>query len=129
MPVSYEYTDDGGIHVVGTGILTIVDIRELQATVYETPKHTKAIRYMFNDFTGVEHFDLSMEDMRQIADRAKDASKINPATIRVNVLPTDLGFGLGRMWEALTGGEENKVANFRDIEDAKAWLKDKLTKE
>ena len=93
--------------------------------------HVERIRALFDqgildstwaqvaDFSAVERFDLiSSEELRRLAAR-------NPwpkGSLRAIVLPSDLGFGLGRMYEMLcgTGGENVRVV--RSKADALAWL-------
>jgi hypothetical protein len=41
---------------------------------------------------------------------------------RAIVVPSDLGFGMARMYELLRGGDAGEVRVFRDIDAAKEWL-------
>jgi hypothetical protein len=45
-----------------------------------------------------------------------------PSSRRAIVVPTDLGFGMARMFELLREGKSGEVRVFRDLDEAKRWL-------
>lgn len=71
------------------------------------------------DFSAAERFDqVSPEGIRRMA-------ACNPwpnASLRAIVLPSDLGFGLGRMYEMLCGAGGENVCVVRSEADALAWM-------
>ena len=71
------------------------------------------------DFTGAERFDhISSDEIRRLAGR-------NPwpkASLRAIVAPSDVGFGLCRMYEMLCGTAGANVCVVRSQADAVAWL-------
>jgi hypothetical protein len=71
------------------------------------------------DFTAVEYFDhISSEVIRPLAER-------NPwpkASFRRLILPTDVGFGLGRMYEMLCGAAGENIHIVRSKAEALAWM-------
>ena len=93
--------------------------------------HADRIRMMFEqgildstwaevcDFTAAERFDhISSAEIRRLAGR-------NPwpkASFRAIVAPSDVGFGLCRMYEMLCGTAGANVCVVRSKADAVAWL-------
>lgn len=71
------------------------------------------------DFTQITKFDLSAEDIRQMAQR----KVFSPDSRRAILVPNELAFGLGRMFESLrnTAGERG-IRVFRNLEEALDWV-------
>jgi hypothetical protein len=71
------------------------------------------------DFTAAERFDhISSDEIRRLTGR-------NPwpkASLRAIVAPSDVGFGLSRMYEMLCGTAGENVCVVRSKADAVAWL-------
>jgi len=71
------------------------------------------------DFTAAERFDhISSDEIRRLAGR-------NPwpnASLRAIVAPSDVGFGLCRMYEMLCGTRGENVCVARSKADALKWL-------
>ena len=86
-----------------------------------TEKHTSLIIW---DFSGVEQVDLPIEKMYQILTIGKKLSEIRKFGKTAIVVPQDLGFGLGRMYEAYSEIEVFPTENraFRTMEQACEWL-------
>ena len=71
------------------------------------------------DFTQVEVFtNLSSDAIRSIADR----NPWPPKSKRALVIKSDLGFGLGRMYQMEAGEVGRSLRVFRTVEEARAWL-------
>jgi hypothetical protein len=71
------------------------------------------------DFTNVTQFDLSSEDVRQLAHNSVFA----PNARRAFIVASDFAFGLGRMYEMLReGAGENGIRVFRELDDALDWV-------
>ena len=71
------------------------------------------------DFTAAERFDcISSDEIRRLA----GSNPWPKASLRAIVVPSDLGFGLGRMYEMLCGTAGENVCVVRSAADALAWL-------
>jgi len=82
----------------------------------------KKYRLLINDFTDVSEVSTDGLDVPKLARYYLWASTHNPDVVVVNIMPTDLEFGLGRMWEGYVSDmpwEENVV---RTREEARCWL-------
>ena len=72
-----------------------------------------------SDFTQVTKFDLTAEDVRQMAREIVFA----PNARRALIVSGDLAFGLGRMYTMLQeGARENNIRVFRDLNEALEWV-------
>lgn len=64
--------------------------------------------------------ELTTSDLRYLADRdRKRPTRISKVAI---VAIADVGFGLARMYQSLSDGQETEVSVFRDEAEARAWL-------
>lgn len=126
MPMKLFYRDDGGVMVTGEGVITGKDIKDLNRQLYESPQKIKDIKYQICDFSQVEGFDLSTQDVRDIAQQDNYASGINPNMIIALVGSKDIAFGLSRMWEFFTTSSPLESMVFRKLEPAEKWIKEKL---
>jgi hypothetical protein len=122
MPADFELdTVERTVRSRGWGIVTDGDLFN----------HLERIRTLFDqgildsnwaqvaDFTAAERFDhISAAEIRRLA-------TLNPwpkASLRAIIVPSDLGFGLGRMYEMLCGTRGENVCVVRSKADALAWL-------
>ena len=77
-----------------------------------------------SDFTQVTEFSISVEEIQELARR----SVFSPQSRRAFIAPTDLAYGLGRMYEMLRENEgEMGIRIFRTLEDALDWVLSKHT--
>ena len=118
MPVHYRI--DRERHFVltrGVGTLTDEDVlghqRELRAEAGFESDMNQLI-----DLSQTERFELAAGTLRQIV-------AMNPfgkGSRRALVSPSDLAFGMSRMFEAFSDGSEQEVRVFRDMAEAREWL-------
>lgn len=72
--------------------------------------------------TGVERFDVSPEAVKQIAEQDRRAARANPKLVIALVGPTDLIFGMIRMWQAHVDEANIATSAFRTRDEAELWL-------
>jgi hypothetical protein len=72
------------------------------------------------DLSGASSLDFTAAELRQLAGSTMTA----PSARQAIVVGTDLGFGLGRMFETFSavGGHSENVQVFRSVAEARAWL-------
>ena len=98
MTIQINYIDNGiGIEIIATGTVTGKDIIEAHKEIYNE-KNLKNQKYQIIDRTQCEEYNVSSDEVQQIADIDKAASQSNPNIILALISPTDLQFGLSRMW-------------------------------
>jgi hypothetical protein len=112
------YTIDkarGLVTVLGTGVVTTADLRDLQQRGRADPEFDPTHRILL-DLTAADLQGWTSNDVRAIAGRGVN-------TRRAILVSTDLGYGTGRMLQAETGmlGQRN-VQVFRDRAAALSWL-------
>lgn len=71
------------------------------------------------DFTQVTRIELSAQDIHELAQR----SVFSPLSRRALIVPNDVAYGLGRMFEMLRQNHgEMKIRVFRNLGDALNWV-------
>jgi hypothetical protein len=98
-------------------VLTDDDLRKHQSELRADPAFDPALDQLW-DFTGVADVEISPDTLRRLA-RARSYSA---TARRAVVVPTDLGFGLGRMFQMLHEEAPEEVQIFRTLEEARRWL-------
>ena len=76
------------------------------------------------DFSGADLRDSRMEDLAAVLAAAKDLAPRRAGGKTALVVPTDLGFGLARMYESMAELKDHPVGHgvFRTVADAQTWL-------
>lgn len=126
MPIEYSYIENNGILLKGTGIITAADVSMVNKFIYETPQKIKKITYQLCDYTEIEGVNMSSNEVRMLSKEDATAAKINSKMIIAVVGKEDLIFGLLRMWQAYANETPFETSVFRNVEDAKYWIAEKL---
>ncbi len=82
----------------------------------------KKYRLLINDYTDVSEVSTDGLDVPRLARAYLWASTHNSEVVVVNVMPTDLEFGLGRMWEGYVSDMPWKENVVRTREEARSWF-------
>jgi len=124
MSARIEYFDGGmGILIAGDGIVTGDDLIAANKTIYASNEAIKKMKCQLCDFTAVTEFNLSSEDIQNIARYDIEAAKTNPKIVVALVGEKDLIYGLSRMWEAYVSDTGFRTMVFRTRAEAETWLK------
>jgi len=109
-------------HVV-TGELTAEELLSALGSVYERPDYKPGACVLW-DLRGAELHLFDAHDIRKIADFVAGSRNAPAGTCSALVVGRNLDFGLARMYEQmLVASTDVNVMVFRDIEEARAWLK------
>lgn len=81
-----------------------------------------AYRYQIVDLAGVTKVDMSVDELRKFAEGDKAAVERSGPVVAAFVAPSDLTYGLSRMFETLLGGSGAVTSVFRDFEAAREWV-------
>jgi len=81
MPIIITHQGDGGVVLTGENIVTGNDLIRSNDEIYKTDQLIKEISYQLCDFTEVKEFDVSTQELREVALQDKMASEINPNMI------------------------------------------------
>ncbi|MGC1268541.1 MAG: hypothetical protein WA853_19855 [Candidatus Acidiferrum sp.] len=102
----------------GTGIFNLEDARLHQERLLADPDFDPSYAQLL-DFTHTTQIDLTAADIQQLALR----NIFSPNSRRAILVPNDLAYGLGRMYEILREASgERGIRIFRNLEDALDWV-------
>ena len=118
--------DDGGYLTNYSGTVADYDIICSAEERLDFLKKENSVKYFLSDFSDVEDFEVTTNGVIRLADIAKEASKINGEIILVAIVPTDLQYGTGRMWQSYSNEANWKTHLARTKEEAEAWLSEHL---
>jgi hypothetical protein len=124
MPVFYKIDKERRIVLSsGSGVLTLADAKAHQQRLSNDPDFDPCFSQIA-DFTQFSQFDLSSEDIRQMA----EMSLFSPQSRRAFIVPNDFAFGLARMFQILRdiAGEQG-IHVCRSLEEALDWVLSKST--
>lgn len=85
-------------------------------------------KYQILDFSQCHNFELSSSDINELSRLAINASKINPNIIMAIIAPTDLVFGMSRIFEVYAEESGFNIKVFRDKLEAENWVDSLLDK-
>lgn len=126
MPIELQYRDGGeGVVFVCTGVVTASDFDEANREIYAEGRLEK-LRYQLIDFTDTERIEISAEDTRRHAEMDRSAAERNPQIAIAVVGPSDIAFGISRMWQVFTDEAKLRSSIFRSVPDAERWLAETL---
>ena len=127
MPYEITYLEtDGGVLTKYFGIVTDSDILHSIKERFSSDDRVSSYRYAITDCSNVEKFDVSPEVMKESAKVSKKVSMINKNMVVVAIMPTDLEFGMGRMWQAYAYETGWNIVIVRTKDEADIWLKENL---
>ncbi|MGH9741812.1 MAG: hypothetical protein ACRD51_05605 [Candidatus Acidiferrum sp.] len=119
MPAFYKIDKERKVVLSsGTGVFTKEDALSHQDRLVADPDFDSSYSQLL-DFTHITRIDLTATDVQHLALR----NIFSPQSRRAILVPTDLGFGLGRMFEILreNAGEQG-IRIFRNLEEALDWV-------
>jgi hypothetical protein len=126
MTLKINYLENGkGIEIIASGTVTGSEIIARHDEIY-SPKNLARQRYQIIDRTQCKEYIVSFAEVQIIAEIDKKASKTNPEIIIVIVAPTDLQFGMSRVWQAYVEESRFLTKVFRERTSAEGWLKERL---
>jgi len=126
MAYSISYQTDGGVVTTYSGIVTDDDMFSCAKERTSSSDNLKKYKYFLSDFTDVEKFNVSSSAIKTIAHLTVQASKVNKNLIIVVIVPTDLEYGMSRMWAAYSDESNLKLHMTRTKEEALEYLNEQL---
>lgn len=126
MPIKINFLQNGaGIEFVSSGIVTGEEIVAANRKIYNR-ENLGRLKYKVIDRTNCTEYRVTAEDIAQIAEQDRQAAQINADLTIVLIAPTDLQYGMTRMWQAYIDdiGFTSKVFSIRS--EANAYLAEKF---
>ena len=128
MTIKINYLENGaGLEIIASGTVTGSEIIEEHKEIYNA-ENLKNQKYQIIDRTECKEYLVSNEEVKKIAEIDKKAAETNPNIIIAIVAPTDLQFGISRVWQVYVENSNFLTKVFRERENAENWLKEKLNK-
>jgi len=127
MPVTIEYAQDGiGVVLYHKGVVTGEELYEAISKVYGDSRYP-TLRYWIADRSDCTQFLPGYDWQQKIICLNKQESLRNPGMLIALVSPKDLEFGMSRMFQVLSEGDQFKKEVFRNREKAEKWIRKELS--
>ncbi len=101
----------------------------LQGEEFLSKEYVDSFNYSLSDMTEVTRIDIDLEAIKSNAALSEKALELNTDGIMVVVCPTDLEFGLSRLWQTYTDSGKDRVKLFRSRQEAEEWLEEAFAAE
>ena len=127
--MSYELffiDDEFGTVTEYHGVLTDELLIKCTKERYSSVERNKRLQYILNDYSKCSKIDINSDTVKYVATLAIDVSKLNKNIVIAGVMPTDLEFGLGRMWQAYADETEWVSKTIRTRDEAENWIQQTL---
>jgi hypothetical protein len=125
MPIQINYVSEGiGVEYIYSGVVTGRDIIDANDITHQR-ETLQRLRYKLVDRTGCTEYRVTFDEMRMIATQDIQAARINPRFMIALVSPTNLQFGMSRMWHAFIEDSGLQSGLFKDRKNADAWISEK----
>lgn len=122
-----KYDKDGGGYFTDySGTVSNEDLFSSAEERLAFLEKNNPVRYFLSDFSDVDIFEVTPDAVIRLADIATKASKINDQIILIAIVPTDLQYGTGRMWQSYSNEANWKTYMARTKADAETWLAEHL---
>jgi hypothetical protein len=128
MPFEFTVTEDPvGITTRFYGVVSDEDLIQSCYDRTQSSSLVSQLSYLLDDFSEVSEFVVTKEGVIKTAEFAVQLSHQNSAVVYLSVVPTDLLYGMSRMWQAFTDETHWERQIFRSEEEARAWISDNLS--
>ena len=129
MPYNITFLEDeGGVMTTYSGTVTDDTILKSAHERMSSGFKIKDFRYSISDYSQVTDFAVTPNGIKANATLAIEFSKQNKDFILVAVMPTDVEFGTGRMWQVYAEESGWTTRIVRTFEEADQWVKEQLEK-
>jgi len=119
MHVKREIDASDRVVILGiSGELNDEGLRTLAAELRSAQEITPDFGLLI-DFRNAVGRDVTTQGVRALA---AESLVLSPDSRRALVVPSDLGFGMGRMYQMLREGQGGQINVFRDIDEARRWV-------
>jgi hypothetical protein len=127
MPYTIEYQEEKrGVITTYWGVVTDEDIIQSGREKYHQREKVIHYRYALTDLSRVEKFTATPDGIQANADISSDILKRNNEFFIAFVMPSQLEYGMGRIWQAYAGHPDTKVQIFKTRSEAEKWIDTQL---
>src|SRR4051812_47297033 len=123
MGFSSEYIDQGrGLVFRGDGALTTGQIIDTKRMLLGDPERLRRVVHAVISLEAVTDFPSNVDEIRQLADVDREFARLIPRAVVAVIAPTDLPYGMARMWQMLSEEIGWTTSVFRGRAEAESWL-------
>jgi hypothetical protein len=123
MAFTMEFVDQGrGIQFTGSGELTGAEMIAPKHELLAQPERVRALRFAIVSLIDVTRFEITTQQVHEIAALDRKIGEITPAVAVVVIAPRTHDFGMARMWETILDVPGWSSAVVRTRQEADAWL-------
>lgn len=122
-PIEFSIDRDAGVRVAAfRGVVTDADLMQAYESLLGDPQYDPTLHDLV-DMSGVERLEVSAKAIRELVKRYARVDELGIRTRLAIVAPSDVAFGVARMYEMLRGDDvPEEIHVFRAIAEAQAWL-------
>lgn len=103
------------------GAISDADVINTFAAYWQSHDYDPSLNELY-DLSPVTYEDVSTEGLRKIAGVNLDLNRDGPGVKVAMYAPTDVAFGLIRMYQVFVEGSSSEMRVFRDRDEALQWL-------
>ena len=96
----------------------------IQGEEFLSKDYVDSFNYSLSDMTDVTRIDIDLDSIKSNASLSEKALALNTDGIMVVVCPSDLEFGLSRLWQTYADSGADRIKLFRSRPEANQWLND-----
>ncbi len=126
MPLHTEFTPDGrGVLQTATGSVSLVELITDLSGRQGDPARIAQRRFVLTDFSGATALtDATTENLRRLIAEQRRTARAAPKLDLAIIAPSDLIFGVARMWEGMAEDLGWSGCVVRTRAEALAWLRE-----
>lgn len=123
MTLDITRTGEGGVVIKAVGVISGQELLNANLTLCQAQCKQEPFAYQLMDFLEADKLTITSEEIRVLAGHSIKSAEYNPAMVLAVVTSKDHVYGLARMWQAYLGSSPIKSGVFKDMEQAKQWIK------
>jgi hypothetical protein len=114
---------DIGLLYVCSEEVTAKDLISANCQLLAVPNQFAACKYAIVDLTYISNLSVSASELHEVADLNMRMAAIQPHLAVAVVAPTDLAFGMSRMWEVMAEKTGWAIMVFRTRAEGENWVR------
>ncbi|MEM6514477.1 MAG: hypothetical protein AAF660_15810 [Pseudomonadota bacterium] len=125
MPISQRFISEGkGVVFELQGVITSEEFFDTFVSYFNAPDDIfLPLRFSLTDLTDVDSVELSNQDIADLGLVARESYQRNPDSVVAFAAPSDLTYGLAKVWSAWLGPQSWTSNLLRDRASAERWLR------
>jgi len=123
MPITYTlYPDQGLVVTTFSGVVADPEFVDFYRSLYSDPAYSAGVGELA-DLRQVTSFRITADALHEVKTLGEERYAGTDTTFRTAIVaPSDLSFGIARIYDALVAGGPEEVAVFRGLGEALEWL-------